>query len=226
MSNLFRQAQNLSAIDIAAGPVGAALAPVNRPTPTQESEHRIKNHLQLIGSTLAIQARGAVHAEARDLLMQAYGRISAIARLHARFQNMAELHEIQVSEFIGEVCADLSICFNATGMAPVQLEIDVQSKAMQAADALTLGLIVNELVTNAVKHGPRGGAQLVRIRLRRDDWKWRLTVHDNGVGMPPESFDVGASLGMRLLHALAAQIGGALQIDPVNEGTSISLVFG
>jgi two-component sensor histidine kinase len=218
--------ENLAVNDAPASTASLPPVAAARQTRSQESEHRIKNHLQLIGSTLAIQARGAVHAEARDLLMQAYGRISAIARLHARFQNMAELHEIQISEFLAEVCADLSICFNATGTGPVQLEIDVQPKAMKAADALTLGLILNELVTNAVKHGPRSRAQLVRIRLRRDEWKWRLTVHDNGPGIAAESFDVSASLGTRLLHALAAQISGTLQIDPVNEGTSISIVFG
>lgn len=226
MSNLFRQMQ---AVPVSGAGTDAASSPspqaATRKTRTQESEHRIKNHLQLIGSSLAIQARGAVHAEARELLMQAYGRISAIARLHARFQDLSEINEIQISEFLGEVCADLSICFNATGAPPVQLELDIQQKAMQAADALTLGLIVNELVTNAVKHGPRGRVQLVRIRLRSDGWKWRLTVHDNGPGVDPASFDVGASLGMRLLHALAAQIGGVLQIDPVNEGASISVLF-
>jgi two-component sensor histidine kinase len=226
MSNLFKQIQTVA---VPGGSGTAASAPpqaANRKTRAQESEHRIKNHLQLIGSSLAIQARGAVHAEARELLMQAYGRISAIARLHARFQDLSELNEIQVSEFLGEVCADLSICFNATGAPPVQLELDIQQKAMQAADALTLGLIVNELVINAVKHGPRGGVQLVRIRFRQEGRNWRLTVHDNGPGVDPASFDVGASLGMRLLHALAAQIGGVLQIDPVNHGASISVVFG
>lgn len=226
MSNLFRQIQTVT---VSGAGTDAADSPspqaTNRKTRAQESEHRIKNHLQLIGSSLAIQARGAVHAEARELLTQAYGRISAIARLHARFQDLSDLNEVQVSEFLGEVCADLSICFNATGAPPVQLELDIQQKAMQAADALTLGLIVNELVTNAVKHGPRGRVQLVRIWFRREDCRWRLTVHDNGPGVDPRSFDVSASLGMRLLHALAAQIGGSLQIDPVNEGASISVVF-
>jgi two-component sensor histidine kinase len=226
MSNLFRQFQP-AGVPAAGAPAANVKPPaLTRKTRAQESEHRIKNHLQLIGSSLAIQARGAVHAEARELLMQAYGRISAIARLHARFQELSELNEIQVSEFLGEVCADLSICFNATGAPPVQLELDIQQKAMQAADALTLGLIVNELVTNAVKHGPRGRVQLVRIRFRRENVEWRLTVHDNGPGVDPASFNVNASLGMRLLHALAAQIGGVLQIDPVNDGASISVVFG
>ena len=226
MSNLFRQIQAIAVAGGGGDAAAAAPQAASRKTRAQESEHRIKNHLQLIGSSLAIQARGAVHAEARELLMQAYGRISAIARLHARFQDLSELNEIQVSEFLAEVCADLSICFNATGAPPVQLELDIQQKAMQAADALTLGLIVNELVTNAVKHGPHGRVQLVRIRLRYENERWRLTVHDNGPGVDPASFDVSASLGMRLLHALAAQIGGALQIDPVNDGASISVVFG
>ncbi len=227
MSNLFRQIQTIAVAGGGGDASAAAPQAASRKTRAEESEHRIKNHLQLIGSSLAIQARGAVHAEARELLIQAYGRISAIARLHARFQDLSELNEIQVSEFIGEVCADLSICFNATGAPPVQLELDIQQKAMQAADALTLGLIVNELVTNAVKHGSRGrGHHLVRIRLRCENERWRLTVHDNGPGVDPASFDAAASLGMRLLHALAAQIGGALQIDPVNDGASISVVFG
>jgi two-component sensor histidine kinase len=226
MSNLFRQLQTI-AVGVGSGDA-AAPAPqtASRKTRALESEHRIKNHLQLIGSSLAIQARGAVHAEARDLLLQAYGRISAIARLHGRFQELSDLNEIQVSEFLAEICADLSICFNATGAPPVQLELDIQQKAMQAADALTLGLIVNELVTNSVKHARRGRVQLVRIRFRSENDKWRLTVHDNGQGVDPRSFDVNASLGMRLLHALAAQIGGTLQIDPVNDGASISVVIG
>lgn len=199
---------------------------LNRQARVQECEHRIKNHLQLVGSSLAIQARSCAHAEARELLLQAYGRVSAVARLHARFQNMAGLQEIQIADFLNEVCADLSICFNAAGSAAVELEVDVQSRAMQAGDALTIALIVNELVTNAVKHGSHGGRQLVRVRLRPEGKKWRLAVSDNGPGVTPDSFEAGSSLGARLLHALAAQIGGKLRVDPVTEGASISVVFG
>jgi two-component sensor histidine kinase len=223
MSNILKTAQ----------PAAAGPAPDERNadwtvagrTHMRESDHRIKNHLQLIGSSLAIQARGAAHAEARELLMQAYGRVSAVARLHERFQNMVGLANIQIADFLNEVCADLAICFNAAGSSPVQLEVDVESRAMQAADALTLGLIVNELVTNAVKHGSRNASQLIRIIVRQEDRKWRLTVRDNGVGMDPETFGVGAGLGARLLHAMAGQIGGVLRVDPSADGTSVSVVF-
>jgi two-component sensor histidine kinase len=197
----------------------------------RESDHRIKNHLQLISSSLAIQARGAAHAEARELLMQAYGRVSAVARLHERFQATVGLQNIQIADFLNEVCADLAICFNAAGSSAVELEVDVESRAMPAGDALTLGLIVNELVTNAVKHGSRDAGQMIRISLhreenpQRDEKKWRLTVHDNGPGMDPDTFGVGSGLGARLLHAMAAQIRGYLRVDPVAKGASVSVVF-
>lgn len=214
MSSFLKQVQNFTAGDL----------PLGRKARERETEHRIKNHLQLIGSSIALQARECVHAEAREILLQTYGRVSAVARLHARFQATVGLREIQIADFINEVCADLSICFNAKE-APVQLEVDIAPRRMAAGDALTLGLIVNELITNAVKHAPQGRSQLVRIRLYREERKWRLTVHDNGPGLSPESFDVGANLGARLLHALAAQMGGTLRVDQVNEGASISVLF-
>lgn len=226
MPNIFRHMQNLAGFGWPDSLGGSMTWTLNRQARVQECEHRIKNHLQLVGSSLAIQARSCAHAEARELLLQAYGRVSAVARLHARFQNMAGLQEIQIADFLNEVCADLSICFNAAGSGAVELEVDVQSRAMQAGDALTIALIVNELVTNAVKHGARGGRQLVRVRLRPEGKKWRLAVSDNGPGVTPDSFEAGSSLGARLLHALAAQIGGKLRVDPVTEGASISVVFG
>ena len=91
MSNLFRQIQTIAVAGGGGDVSAAAPRAANRKTRAEESEHRIKNHLQLIGSSLAIQARGAVHAEARELLIQAYGRISAIARLHARWRRSAAI---------------------------------------------------------------------------------------------------------------------------------------
>jgi two-component sensor histidine kinase len=222
MTNILRNLQVLTGGAAASAVSGADSALDQR---IQETEHRIKNHLQLISSSLAIQARGAVHSEARELLLQAYGRVSAVARLHARFQNMVDVGAIQVAPFLSEVCADLSICFNASGAAPVALEVNFQARTMSAADALTLGLIVNELVTNAVKHASPGARVLVRVQLHEEGRSWRLTVSDNGRGIPFGAFDAGASLGARLLHALAAHVSGKLVLDPVTEGGSVSIVF-
>src|SRR5262249_17435279 len=144
------------------------------------------------------------------------------ARLHERLQDMLDGDDIQIADFLTEVCADLSICFSTVGAPGVELEVQIQSGRMKPRAALALGLIVNELVPNAGKHG--AGKRLIQISLRRDRMGWRLTVRDNGGGMTEDAL-ARSGLGMRLLRDLANQLGGTLRLDPATQGTSVSVFW-
>jgi two-component system, sensor histidine kinase PdtaS len=204
--------------------IGAA-AMSGADTRLQECEHRIKNHLQLIASALALQARDTADERVSEALMQACGRISAVARVHARLQDLEQGEDIEASSFLSGLCADLSACLDAPGVRPLRLAVDADIGRMPVNQALPVGLIVNELIINAVKHG--GAAQPIGVFLLRDGSGWRLVVSDRGPGMDPailQSKD--PRLGRRLLHTLTRQIGGTLSVESSSRGTSIAVRFG
>lgn len=193
-------------------------------TRLQESDHRIKNHLQLLSAALSVQARGLGDETSRQALLEACGHVAAVARLHARLQ---EVHasDVEMSPFLTGLCDDLHACFGVGGAPPLRLDVDVDDGSLPAKSSLTVALIVNELVTNAVKYAGGGDGCAVHVGLRRDENIWRLTVSDNGPGLSPETLEMSVGLGARLLHALARQLGGHVELDAVAAGASVSVVF-
>ena len=192
-----------------------------------ESDHRIKNHLQLIASTLSMEARNAPDPETADILLHACARVVAIARVHARLQTLDFENKVDMVLFLPELCRDLQACFNDAGAPHIDLEAETDSPPLPAKSALAIGGLVSELVTNAVKHGHEPGeTSTVRVRLKRDALGGRLTVADSGPGLgefaPGEKHN---GIGFQLLQALADQLRGSVEFDPVQKGTSVSVLF-
>jgi two-component sensor histidine kinase len=193
----------------------------------KEVHHRVKNNLQVISSLLNLQARHLEPA-AREIFGETQQRVQAIALVHARLCDSADLSRLNFRTYMTSLLDDLFGSYSIPGRR-ISKEIDVDnSDASLPIDcALPCGLIVNELVTNALKHAfPAGRDGTVRVALREsNDGELELTVADDGVGM---SADIDpqntASLGLELVFTFAQQIDARVEIEREG-GTSFRFRF-
>src|SRR5262249_49909623 len=175
----------------------------------KEITHRVKNSLQIVSSMLYLQAGTTDDEVIRAHLTEASGRVSAIGRAYERLSYDADLENINLGPYLQEVCADA-----ISGPSHCKLDFDaVQGIQLDPDRAISLALIVNELVTNAVKHALSDcsdGHIWVRLA-RRDENTALISVRDNGVGLPA-GFDLAKSrgLGMRIVAGLSKQLGAAI----------------
>lgn len=188
-----------------------------------ELNHRIKNNLQIVSALLRMQA-AAVSPEARQHLLKAVARIQTISDIHGSLNRNigTEMGDVDFGQYLADLCARLSQSMLDDGA--VRIEVRAQPSRLPLEQAVPLGMIVNELVTNAAKYAyPAGATGVIRVSFEADDTACRLGVSDDGVGLP-KGFDArAAGLGMKVVNALAGQIGARLQIDG-GPGTSFSLV--
>jgi PAS domain S-box-containing protein len=183
---------------------------------TREASHRVKNSLQIIGSLLALQVRGAKDPQLQGALNEARGRISTIAQVHDRFWRQHDASLVDVNAILQDLCGDLArhapACRLSYEGAPVTGAADL---------AIPLGLVVNELVTNAFKYACDGGGE-VRVRLvANGDGSMRLIVSDQGPGFP-EGVDLqgSRSLGMKIVSSFVGQLGGTVEMSSGSSGTT------
>ena len=180
----------------------------------REMNHRVSNSLQLVSSLLRIQGRGlpAPVAEQFDI---AAGRITAIGRVHRRLYQTDQVAFVEFKQFLSDICDEIasSLALQSRGRTIV---VHADRADLPTDRAISLALIVNELITNAMKHAfPEDGTGMIAVSFRVTADGYELVVADDGVGVPP-GFEASVSegLGMRLSTSLAQQIGGTLQIAP------------
>jgi PAS domain S-box-containing protein len=176
-----------------------------------ELNHRVKNNLAIVSSVLTMQAREAEPATAEALLM-AVNRVHSIADLHASLYRSHRVEAVDVGLYLQELAGNLSksLLDEAEG---VSLRVETPSATMTAEHAVPLGLVVSELVTNAVKHAyPRGQGGEILVTLERRGGAGVLTVADFGRGLPDVTADTAAGLGMHLVRLMVAQLGGELTV--------------
>ena len=177
----------------------------------RESDHRLLNDLQLVVSLLFLQSRSQANAEVAAHLSIAANRVGAIARIHRHLHSLQGSQTIAFKRYLDELCKEYStMLISGEGLA-VPIVVEGPEIDLPAAIGTPLGLIVNELLTNAIKHGH--GQVTVRLEPKADKG-WALSVCNDG-SMLPDGFDASArkGLGMSLVASLVAQIGGELQIE-------------
>jgi len=184
----------------------------------QDTNHRIGNSLATVSSLLGLQLMRSDSAEVRDALEAARSRVHAVASAHRRLRLGGDLETTQADEFLTAVLEDLEA--GATDIGDVTLVGEVEPIIIGARDATTLGIVVGELVTNAMKHAfsdGRSGKIIVRLQ-RNGDGVATLAVIDDGKGMP-EDKDMGeGGLGSVIIRQLAQQFGGAPHYERRPEG--------
>lgn len=189
----------------------------------REISHRVKNSLSIVSSLLQLQAR-TLEAAPRRALEDASARVSAVATVHDQLWREADASEVDLASFLSNLAAAI-----ATAAPRHATVVNVEPAAVSADLAVPLGLLVNELVTNAYKYAYVSGEEgEVRVDGKHvAEGRYRIEVSDAGRGLPSD-FDPGrsrASLGMRIVTRMAAQLNGALTVSPAEPGTRFRLEF-
>jgi two-component sensor histidine kinase len=192
----------------------------------QEIHHRVKNNLQVISSLINMQARNPGPGSSHDALQECQTRVLAIALIHEKLYQSKDYADVRFAEYARGLAGNV---FLAMGTAPggVALELLVDDIPLGIDRAIPCGLVINELITNALKHGCRGDRsgtiQVGLTRVAGD--RLKLWVRDDGPGLPPGfSIATASSMGLRLVTTLCRQLDATLEIGD-GPGASFALVF-
>ncbi len=192
----------------------------------REIHHRVKNNLQIISSLLSLQEQGVQNTEALALLAESRGRVASMAMIHEQLYQSGDFARLDMHGYVGKLAQSIVGAFR--GDRAMRVLLSTQPVPLTLEQAVPLGLILNELITNALKHGLAGRTQgSVEVRIGIDGDTVRAEVVDDGRGLPP-GFDPEAveSLGLQLVRTLAGQLGGSLTARAVGGGrTAFEVVF-
>lgn len=190
----------------------------------RESHHRAKNSFMLAHSLLRLRQDIADSQQTRETLAEAASQIHSLAKIHEHLRGQGGLDSVECRPYLEDLAAALR---QAAGPAAerVAIRLEVDDLRLPAAKAIPCGLVLNELLTNALKHAFPGGRRgLVRVSLRREGESVRLEVQDDGVGFGAGACRQG-SLGMELVSALAEQLGGWFRRSSTENGAACRLEF-
>lgn len=190
----------------------------------REVDHRVRNSLALISSMLQLQGRSTTDPFVRQQFSEASRRVITVGHVHQRLYQTGELRALDFGDYLRALTADLSD--SAGPDTNKRLVLETTRATLNADTVIPLGLIVNELVTNAFKHGERkGGLLTVNVSFAQDSNGMRLTVQDDGPGLP-DGFDPtkNTGLGMRLVNGLILQLSGKLEFESHGNGTRFTIV--
>jgi two-component sensor histidine kinase len=189
----------------------------------REVNHRVKNSLQVVSSMLQLQAHAVGDQALSERLTEAASRVNAVGRAYERLAYTADYENIDLIEYLRQIINDLE-----PTVAPCKIQFDAPEAIQFAADrAILIGLIINELVSNAGKYAypdRAGGSIWLRVSLQTDKEAITISVRDEGVGRPL-GFDPAASkrLGTCLVNALSKQLGGELTRQSAPTGANFTL---
>lgn len=204
--------------------ISAALR--EKDTLLKELYHRVKNNLQVVASMMNLQERAIPDRLARTALTEAADRVRAMALVHEKLYQSGNLSAIDLDDYVSTICRQLGEAADAARRG-IGIETDIQQIQVGIETAIPLGIVLNELISNSLKHAfPAGCAGRIVVSLVREDGEMlRLTVADNGVGYPDGFTPTSTrSLGLKLVLALAGQLGGRFSIS--NQGGAVAtLVF-
>jgi len=190
----------------------------------QEMQHRVANSLQIIASILLIKARAVTSEETRLHLKDAHQRVLSVAEVQAHLHASGDLDQIEVGPYLSKLCASLAASMIGDSY-PIALDVEADHGWIGSDKAVSMGLIVTELVINAIKYAFPTTRADARIRVGFDstDAGWLLTVSDNGVGGVETAVPlVHGGLGTAIVEALVKQLDARMQVQSA-EGMAVSI---
>jgi two-component sensor histidine kinase/CheY-like chemotaxis protein len=200
----------------------AALA-AEREVLLREVNHRVGNSLQIIASLLHLQANSAAQEDVKAALTNAMGRVAAVAQVHRRLYTSHDLKSVLLNQYLDALLEDLRR--SAEGNRMSRLTLKAEPIEIDPDRAVAIGIIVNELVMNAVKYAYPDGAGPIHIDLMARDDELVLSIADNGVGLNAKTDPRSTGMGQRIVAAMAAKLAATVERDPAHPGTRIVLCF-
>ena len=191
-----------------------------------EVNHRVANSLQLVAVLVRMQMRSVTDTAARDALLETQSRINAISLIHKSLYTSGDVTNVALSDYLGAMLSNMETAMKKDGHTAI-LKCYLEPISLSTDASVSLGVAVQELVTNAFKYAyPDDKPGEVRVRLKRlGDGKAELTVEDDGVGITPNATHAGTGLGSKIIHMMAASL--QTQVEYINRapGTAARLVL-
>jgi two-component sensor histidine kinase len=191
----------------------------------REVNHRVANSLQLITSLIEMQARRVADPAARRMLRQAAERVEAVTMVHRRLYSGADVEFVEMDSYLAGLVDELERATQAAELHGARqdrrIRLNAEPVRVETDRAVAIGLIVNELVTNALKYAyPHGEPGEVRVSLTRGEAGLRLVVEDDGVGYPAEeATPKGSGLGSLIVGSMATTLNATVELDRSHRGT-------
>jgi PAS domain S-box-containing protein len=191
----------------------------------KEIHHRVKNNLMIISSLLNLQSRYIKDKTSKDIFKQSQNRARSMALIHERLYQSTDLKRIDFGDYIRTLSNELFRTY-AGDFGLIELKISVEDIFLDINTAIPLGLIVNELITNSLKHAfPEGMNGEINVDFHPKDDHYEFTVNDNGIGFPNDlDFQKTDSLGLQIINSLTDQIDGEIKLNR-NHGTEFKITF-
>jgi PAS domain S-box-containing protein len=191
----------------------------------KEIHHRVKNNLMIISSLLNLQSRYIKDEESKNIFKESQNRAKSMALIHERLYRSTDLKKIDFGDYIRTLADDLYHTY-VMDTHLIHINVYVDDLMLDINTSIPLGLIVNELVTNSLKHAfPQGESGEIDIKFNLHDDKYQLEVKDNGIGFPKDiDYKNTESLGLRLVTSLTEQIDGDIEFT-TGSGTAFKINF-
>ena len=197
----------------------------------QEMQHRIANSLQIIASILLLKARTVQSEETRMHLRDAHQRVMSVAAVQQQLLTSSHGDPIYIGPYLSRLSQALAASMTDDSR-PISLEVQTEGGGTaSSAEAVSIGLIVTELMINAFKHAFVGNqaAGVLVVAYEAAETSWRLTVSDNGIGIPEGQLDSNKprpGLGTIIIEALAKQLDARVEVMRSRRGTTVSITHG
>jgi two-component sensor histidine kinase len=228
VSGALRQAQIQKARDDAEAEVHAsrdryAALAAEREMLLREVNHRVGNSLQIIASLLHLQASSSAQEDVKAALTNAMGRVAAVAQVHRRLYTSQDLNSVLLNQYLDALLEDLRR--SAEGNRMSRLTVKAVPIEIDPDRAVAIGIIVNELVMNAVKYAYPDGAGPIHVALEAQGDNLVLSIADDGVGLNVKADPRSTGMGQRIVSAMATKLDASVERDPTHAGTRIMLRF-
>jgi PAS domain S-box-containing protein len=191
----------------------------------REIHHRVKNNLQIISSLLNLQSKYIADENAFEVFKESQNRVKSMAIIHEKLYQSGNFAEINVAEYLKNLTASIYSSYGVE-LDVISLEINAQHIFLDITTAVPCFLIINEMITNCIKHafpGDRRGK--ITINFEKTNDKHIIRIQDDGIGLPKDlNINKTSTLGMQLINNLTAQLDGEIQVKS-NNGTEFTIIF-
>jgi PAS domain S-box len=191
----------------------------------RETYHRVKNNLMVISSLLDLQARYIDDIETQNIFRDSQNRARSMALIHEKLYQTTDLKWINFADYIQKLSMELFETYSGQSNN-IKIDFDLENHELDTETSIPLGLIINELISNSLKHAfADGRSGNIKIKFYKDDEKYVLIISDDGIGFPEDlDYKKSDSLGLKIVNSLVDQIRGEIDMDR-SHGTKFTIKF-